>query len=57
MVINPKEIGLFEVTRESSEYQNNLIQDDTLKISNNDAIIKFVDVDSEKGVMRFNVID
>lgn len=54
-LLNPKEITLFEITRESSEFVSSVSQDDTLKIANSDTIAQFVDLDSQNGVLRFNV--
>ena len=58
VVIGSKEIGLFEVTVESQDYDDsNIIQDDVLQIPNNDATVKFIDIDREAGAMRFNIVD
>lgn len=54
-LLNPKDITLFNVTRLSKEFISSVSQDDTLRIVNSDTIVSFVDLDTQNGVLAFNV--
>lgn len=53
----PKTVSLFQVTRVSAELVDSIEQNDEIKIANTETIVKFVDLDSQNGILRFNVLN